>query len=453
MGTLVATPSNRLNIIEQKVKKAYFARRNKDIIEYETAQETYTVKKGDYLGKIAKKKKTTVSKLKKDNNLTSDAVKIGDSLTIETKKEKGRKISFEKLDEANLGDEVYIIVETEYMHDKEIKMSLKQGGETKVLTETRKAIYVTQDDKEVEVFKATVGEFTKNNTNISNAKDFINCAIAKITLAPKDDNKNKTYQDTLEKAKNKKALMYLVVDAEPNGLIEVVYDFFTSNYENVCYEGEGRWFELKKNQSAPWMEIAWKEYKDWSEGKWTEKKDDGLKRANKYIKKAGDSFKANKKAWCGCFIHWVLTETNNTKKSNFSTVTNNPTSSQNYWEKSRYPNSKKINPSLESPPYGVITVLHKTGWSGHVGFLINFEQKENKTYAYLLGGNQNNKVCVQEFLVYKEGATIIYETKSKTKYKLKGYVYPEEFKINNNEKYKNNYKITGYTIEEAISTN
>ncbi|MCF6349808.1 MAG: hypothetical protein L3J23_02105 [Flavobacteriaceae bacterium] len=211
--------------------------------------------------------------------------------------------------------------------------------------------------------------------------------------------------------------------------------------------------KFKENPLPVWMEIAWKEYKDWSIGKWTEKKGDGLKRANKYIKKTKDNFKANKNAWCGCFIHWVLKETNSTKNTKFSTVTNNPTSSQNYWEKSRYSSSKQITPSLKEPPYGTIAVLHKSGWTGHVGFLINFKKKGNITYAYLLGGNQNNKVCVQEYKVYKDGTDIKYKTKKGTIYKLKGYVYPKEFKIDDNKKHKNDYKTKGYTIEDAISTN
>ena len=136
---------------------------------------------------------------------------------------------------------------------------------------------------------------------------------------------------------------------------------------------------VKKIILAPWMDIAWKEYSDWSAGNWTEKKGDGLKRANKYIKKAGVNFKANAKAWCGCFVDWVVKTTNETTKSKFSTVSVNPSGSLNYWFENRYPKSKKIEPSINFPPYGMITVLrYGSKWEGHVGFLINFEEKGKK---------------------------------------------------------------------------
>ena len=43
---------------------------------------TYTVKKGDTLGAIAKKYKTTVANIKKLNNLKSDKLKIGQKLRV-----------------------------------------------------------------------------------------------------------------------------------------------------------------------------------------------------------------------------------------------------------------------------------------------------------------------------------------------------------------------------------
>ncbi|WP_407266708.1 LysM peptidoglycan-binding domain-containing protein [Tenacibaculum maritimum] len=76
MSRLTVFPENRLNIKHNRVLDAYFAERISKP-EYETVKETYTVKAGDHLSKIAKKKKTTVAKLKKDNNLTSNAIKVG----------------------------------------------------------------------------------------------------------------------------------------------------------------------------------------------------------------------------------------------------------------------------------------------------------------------------------------------------------------------------------------
>ncbi|RIM90202.1 LysM peptidoglycan-binding domain-containing protein, partial [Staphylococcus shinii] len=43
---------------------------------------TYTVKKGDTLYSIAKNQKTTVDKIKSDNKLDSNSIKVGQILKI-----------------------------------------------------------------------------------------------------------------------------------------------------------------------------------------------------------------------------------------------------------------------------------------------------------------------------------------------------------------------------------
>ena len=47
---------------------------------------SYTVKKGDTLYSIAKEYKTTVNKIKQDNNLTSDTLTVGSTLMLENNK-------------------------------------------------------------------------------------------------------------------------------------------------------------------------------------------------------------------------------------------------------------------------------------------------------------------------------------------------------------------------------
>lgn len=48
----------------------------------DSISNTYLVKSGDTLSKIAKNKNTTVEKLKKDNNLKSDLIKVGQKLKV-----------------------------------------------------------------------------------------------------------------------------------------------------------------------------------------------------------------------------------------------------------------------------------------------------------------------------------------------------------------------------------
>ncbi|WP_346881335.1 hypothetical protein [uncultured Algibacter sp.] len=107
---------------------------------------------------------------------------------------------------------------------------------------------------------------------------------------------------------------------------------------------------------------------------------------------------------------------------------------------------------MSLPPYGAITVLHKKGFQGHVGYVVNFEEINGEKYAYLLGGNQNNKVCVQQFKVYMSGGKVIYKTQKGSKYTLKGYIYPKEYKLGTNKNYSNDYRKSGYIVEAAIST-
>lgn len=447
-----------LKILQQKVSKAYFAKREEESVE-KPDKVKYAAKSGDSLPKIAKKFDVKVSDLTRTG--TSDGLWAGETVIVKKMKKVGVKVRFTKIDEVSLGSDVYIIVETENLRDEKSIIEVLQGEED-VLVKKDQAVTVLHDGNYTSCIETTIGAYC-DEEEITNKDDFIDWGIAKIKFEPENDDKKKKWEDGLKSVSSKKALLYLYIDAHSENSIPyflshyMLYDGFKGGSDNSVVPNhflneDDEWFRLNSGVRVPWMEIAWMEYEYWSSKKLTEKKGDGLTRANKYIKKAGDNFKAHENAWCGCFIHWILKETNSKKSTGYSTVTNNPTSSQNYWEKSRYSGSKQISPSLNDPPYGVIAVLHKSGWSGHVGFLINIKEKGGKKYAYLLGGNQNNKVCVQEYKVYKDGSKIKYKTKKGTVYTLKGYVYPKEFKIDDNKKHKNDYKTKDYTVEDAIST-
>ena len=452
-----STQTATVSITPYVVKSAYFATKEESIV-YETVKRvktTYTVVSGDNLSKIASKNKPiTVVKIKTDNGLTSNNIKVGDTLNIiqeDTKKEKEKKVTFTPLTKASVGDEVYIVLETKDLQGKTLKINVRQGKE-KVIAEKDKELSITQNDTVITEIKARVGELADTEEYLN--KEYLqNLAVVKVTLAPKEEKDIKDWNTKIKEATDKKTYLYLLAEVDIKEKVKYNGVHDGSNFTNHFLNEEGQWLEFHENRLPPWMEIAWKEYKDWSSKKWTEKKGDGLTRANKYIKKADANFKANKDAWCACFIHWVLKETNTSKSTNFSTVIDTPSGSQNYWHSGRYPNKTKVSASLENPPYGVITVLQKGNqWKGHVGFLMNFKEKGGEKYAYLLGGNQNNKVCVQEYKVYKDGSKIKYKTKKGTVYTLKGYVYPKEYEIDDNKKHKNDYKTKDYTVEDAIST-
>ncbi|TDQ30351.1 hypothetical protein [Tenacibaculum caenipelagi] len=276
MATLIVKPSNTLGIKIQRVKKAYLAK--KEIKGSEKTGEThsYTFKGTNSTSTKARKEKIATiiyekikSSLQKSKQQTTvnDIVEVlekdsytkGDCIDIPLTLP---KIKFTKLTSASLGDEVYIVVETENMSGREIKMNLKQGGDKKVLAEVKKGIYVTQkSNKQASLlFTATVGEFAKKE-NCANAKDYIDQAIAKVKLQSTKEDRNKEYREALNKAVDKKALLYISMDAEPekNDWFSVKYEEVFDNRPNLWYYGEGNWFELKDNSTL--------EYNIYSNGK------------------------------------------------------------------------------------------------------------------------------------------------------------------------------------------
>jgi len=137
------------------------------------------------------------------------------------------------------------------MPNRKIKMNLKQGDK-KVLTDVQEAIYVTEEGSNTAniLFTATVGAFAKKNKNtITNASDFIDYAIAKITLKSTNKDTNKKYEKALKDTKGKKANLYIAMDAEPanNDYLSVKYEEMFDNRPNIWYYGEGNWFEVKNN--------------------------------------------------------------------------------------------------------------------------------------------------------------------------------------------------------------
>ncbi|AZJ32560.1 hypothetical protein SAMN05444344_2642 [Tenacibaculum mesophilum] len=261
MATLTVKPSNTLKIKTQRVKKAYLAKKEIKGTEKTGETESYTFKGSNNTSTKARKEKiatiiyknikgglqkkeqqTTVAHivevLKKDSYTKGDCIDIPLILP---------KIEFTKLANANLGDDVYMVVETENMANKRIKLSLKQA-EKNCLVEKDSSIVLQQDGKKTSVVETYVSRFAEQNKkNISNAEDFRNFAIDAVTLSPKDEKDQKKYREALNKTTDKKTKLFMVVDAEPVGASwkEVFYDEVFDLTPNQWYYGEENWFELK----------------------------------------------------------------------------------------------------------------------------------------------------------------------------------------------------------------
>ena len=84
-------------------------------------------------------------------------------------------------------------------------------------------------------------------------------------------------------------------------------------------------------------------------------------------------------AWCSAFVNWVA------KQSGYEYSGSLVARS---W--------LQIGTSIVKPKPGDIVVFWRespSSWKGHVAFFI----KETKGYVYVLGGNQNNRVCIKAY--------------------------------------------------------
>jgi uncharacterized protein (TIGR02594 family) len=98
-------------------------------------------------------------------------------------------------------------------------------------------------------------------------------------------------------------------------------------------------------------------------------------------KKLKDAIRDDETPWCGGYVGGVLAECG-------LPVVKSPAGARNWL------NLPKV---LDRPAYGCIVVFwrgKKSGWSGHVGFLVGKDQKGN---LMILGGNQGNKVSIKPF--------------------------------------------------------
>lgn len=102
------------------------------------------------------------------------------------------------------------------------------------------------------------------------------------------------------------------------------------------------------------------------------------KRISEYLRGVGAT-ESDETAWCSAFVNWVL---------RYSGYTITGRANARSW--------LDYGSVLESPIYGAITVFWRgepNGWQGHVAIFI----RENGSNLWVLGGNQNNSVCVAPY--------------------------------------------------------
>ncbi len=244
------------------VNKAYFAViKIIEVYDNTTIEHIVSVtSKSASLSSIAKEYADVDWKaIQKENNMgNSTTVHPKQVLKITTKKLKGKKLVFEKINSAQLGEEVYVIVETSGLQGKEIITYIMQGKE-KAIADKGSPLSLMVGDKEDTLLKTNVGAFSIDE-DILNKNKFKNSSIGKVTLQPKGEKKIKEWYAKLSKLATKKAYLYLLVDAHSDGAnLNIEYCGFKEDgkekdqggFKNCFLDRDGSWFELLSRQVCP----------------------------------------------------------------------------------------------------------------------------------------------------------------------------------------------------------
>jgi len=136
--------------------------------------------------------------------------------------------TFYKLDRSIVSKKLYVIVKTEGLKDKKIKVSICSAKE-KVLNDVDAAIKLLYESDELSEKELQVNNYFDNDS-ISNKGEFKNQTIFEVTLKPKEDKDTKTWKDTIYKSTDKKASLYIKVETDEDG---VVYE--GKGTDNKCF--------------------------------------------------------------------------------------------------------------------------------------------------------------------------------------------------------------------------
>lgn len=91
--------------------------------------------------------------------------------------------------------------------------------------------------------------------------------------------------------------------------------------------------------------------------------------------------KTDETSWCSIWLSWVALT------SGYSYPISSPATARSWL---------KVGLEVKKPKIGDIAIFwreSKDSWKGHVGIYIS----ESNAYVYVLGGNQNNMVCIKAY--------------------------------------------------------
>ncbi|WP_295841864.1 hypothetical protein [uncultured Apibacter sp.] len=353
-----------------------------------------------------------------------------------------------KIDTANLGDKVYLVVKC-YGRPRKGKLSIS-------IWENPQSPYngIYNDKPLVFLVKGV------EKTEIEFIIDGSIIYAQEIELRPKSNKDFEELQKKFGRIKTKNTFLYIKAKVKETTALAITFkNIFSGNFDATdnstyynfltgCKEKFNIKFEILV---APWMEIVHKE-----EGVNERDKPYGYNRVKEYYKNgAGQNLDPIKTAWCSSFANWALVETNKVKNTNYSFIPrnsniNNPALAINFVNRQRYPGSTIIS-SNEKPPYGSILIIKKQNSSeGHATFVVNYTVESDGFTIIGLGGNQDNKVQKNSYKFKKVGKKYVHTTKAGTRLDHLGYVVPKEYIFNKD--IQDYYEYENATATEGDST-
>jgi uncharacterized protein (TIGR02594 family) len=100
----------------------------------------------------------------------------------------------------------------------------------------------------------------------------------------------------------------------------------------------------------------------------------------KYFEEIGHAYvKSDETAWCSAFMNWVAKKAGKERSGKLNARS---------W--------LKVGEEVDEPIAGDVVIFWRSSrdsWKGHVGIYVN----ETEEFINVLGGNQNNKVCIKAY--------------------------------------------------------
>lgn len=331
------------------------------------------------------------------------------------KKVTTQKMTLEKISERGLSYQVALVVETEGLSGKKIKIKVR-SGKKKVVSDVDATVkLINMKDVEVvtapanyktikpqEEFEVAVDNYA-NDVKISNAADFKNKAILTLMLNHRTDDLSFELAELILADADKKAFLYIEVKSDEKD-VEYKGKAGTEGLTNTFLNEEGQYFELKYKEQ-PWLITARQERKTGvTEATHCSRIIDEYHKINREHKPSGCTTITN--AWCASFVGWCLSQ------NNFSAQLDPGAFS--YGEiKTRYRASAKtvngkrvpVPEKFDDPVWGKKTDNNKLAVGSvcvvnnkkHVTFAV--AKDKNGTHFYGLGGNQGDAVKVSPYSV------------------------------------------------------